>query len=244
MRRDLFGLGMLQILISGVLISAYAWLFNLRLAVACVVGFGLAMSSTAMGLQTLAEKGDVGSRYGRAAFAILLMQDMAIVPLLAVTPLFGNIPGAEDESFGLRAFLVGGGVVGIMLAVRFVLRPVLHLLARGRNSEIFAGASVLAVLSAAWLMEYVGVSMALGAFLVGLLLSDSEYRHRIEAEVEPFRGFLLGLFFMAIGMSIDFGFFAQEGLMMLGHLTGMLLIKSMVLFGVCLAFRHTLADAL
>ena len=133
MRRDLFGLGLLQILISGVLISAYAWLFNLRLAVAFVVGFGLAMSSTAMGLQTLAEKGDIGSRYGRAAFAILLMQDMAIVPLLAITPLFGNIPGGENESFALRALLVGGGVVGIMVAVRFVLRPVLHLLARGEN---------------------------------------------------------------------------------------------------------------
>ena len=244
MRRDLFGLGLLQILISGALISGYAWLFDLRWAVAFVVGFGLAMSSTAMGLQTLAEKGDVASRYGRAAFAILLMQDMAIVPLLAITPLFGNLPGAEDNSFALRTLFVGGGVVGIMVAVRFVLRPMLHLLARGGNSEIFAGASVLAVLSAAWLMESLGVSMALGAFLVGLLLSDSEYRHQIEAEVGPFRGFLLGLFFMAIGMSIDFGFFAQEGLMMLGHLTGMLLIKSVVLFGLCLAFRHTLADAL
>ena len=243
MRRNLFGLGLLQILLSGLLITAYAWVFNLRLGVAVVVGFGLALSSTAIGLQTLTEKGDITSRYGQAAFAILLMQDIAIVPLLALVPLFGNMPSQGGTAFASQGLLIGGGVLSILIAVRFLLQPLLHLLARGGNPEIFAGASVLAVLGAAWLMEQVGVSMALGAFLVGLLLSDSPYRHQIEAEVEPFRGFLLGLFFMAIGMSIDFGFFAREGLMMLGHLTGMLVIKSMVLFGLCLAFRHTLTDA-
>lgn len=243
MRREVFGLGLLQIIISAACITVYAWWFGLRLNVALVIGFGLALSSTAVGLQILTEKGELSSRYGQAAFSILLMQDIAVIPLLALVPLLGWASVSEESALLVQSVLGMGVLGGILLAARFLLRPALRFLAQSHNTEIFAAVSVLAVLGAAWLAAQVNLSMALGAFLVGLLLSDSEYRHQLEAEVEPFRGFLLGLFFMAIGMSIDFSLMFRGDMMILGHLVAMLVIKSVILFGLCLAFGLSRHDA-
>ncbi|MFQ5993079.1 MAG: monovalent cation:proton antiporter-2 (CPA2) family protein [Nitrospiraceae bacterium] len=243
MRRAVFGMGTLQVVLTGGSIGVYAWFFGVPWSTAVVVGFGLALSSTAIGLQILTERGEVGSDHGRAAFAILLMQDMAVVPLLALVPLMAEAPVAAGESFGIVALKDVAALAAVVVIVRFVLRPGLRVIAIGRNTEAFAGAAVLAVLGAAWLMEQVHLSMALGAFLTGLLLSDSEYRHQIEADVQPFRGFLLGLFFMAVGMSLNFGLMDQVGLRVVGHVAGVMVIKSLVLFGLCLAFRHSRESA-
>ncbi len=239
MRRAVFGLGTLQIVLTGGSIAGYAWFFGVPWKAAVVVGFGLALSSTAIGLQILTEKGEIASQHGRTAFGILLMQDMAVVPLLALVPLMAETPSAEAGSVGVAPLKVVAALAGVIVVVRFVLRPALRHLAKSRNTDIFAGASVLAVLSAAWVMEHVGLSMALGAFLTGLLLADSEYRHQIEADVHPFRGFLLGLFFMAVGMSLNFGLMEEVRLRVVGHVLGVMVIKALVLFGLCWAFRHS-----
>ncbi|MFQ5572558.1 MAG: monovalent cation:proton antiporter-2 (CPA2) family protein, partial [Rhodothermales bacterium] len=243
MRRAVFGMGTLQVVLTGGSIGLYAWFFGEPWSTAVVVGFGLALSSTAIGLQILTERGEVGSDHGRAAFAILLMQDMAVVPLLALVPLMAEAPVAAGESFGIAALKDVAALAAVVVIVRFVLRPGLRVIAIGRNTEAFAGAAVLAVLGAAWLMEQVHLSMALGAFLTGLLLSDSEYRHQIEADVQPFRGFLLGLFFMAVGMSLNFGIMGEVGLRVVGHVAGVMVIKSLVLFGLCVAFRYSRESA-
>ncbi|MEE8612811.1 MAG: monovalent cation:proton antiporter-2 (CPA2) family protein [Nitrospirales bacterium] len=239
MRRAVFGLGTLQIVVTGLCIAVYAWFFGISWNIALVAGFGLALSSTAIGLQILTERGEMTSPYGQSSFAILIMQDIAVVPLLALVPLFGVKLAAEGEPFGLAALKVLAVLGGVIVFVRFLLQPALRYMATSRTHEGFVGAVLLTVLGSAWLMEQVHLSPALGAFLTGLLLSDSEYRHQIEAVVEPFRGYLLGLFFISIGMSIDFGLLTEKGLIILGHVGGLLLIKALVLYGLCRAFRYS-----
>ena len=202
MRRSVFGLGLSQLLVTGAALAGIAVALGLALKTAIIVGFGLALSSTAFGLQLLIEKRELTSTTGRTSFAILLLQDLAVVPLLALVSLLSG-GGALVASAGtavLEAVLVIGTVV---LAARYLLNPVLDRVAASQNAEIFTAAAVLLVLGVAWLMEQAGLSMALGAFLAGLMLAESHYRHQIEADIQPFRGILLGLFFMAVGMLVD-----------------------------------------
>ncbi len=234
MRRSVFGLGTAQVLATGAVITLIAVALGLPTRTALVTGFGLALSSTAFGLQILQDKGEFGTAHGRSAFSILLLQDLAIVPLIALLPLLArpDLTITQDmELAGLEAVLI---IVGVFILGRALLRPVLQLaVGSRRNPEIFTATGILLVLGAAWLTDWAGLSMALGAFLGGLLLADSRYRHQIVAEIQPFRGLLLGLFFMSVGMSVNFGLLAHQGTEVVGLVGGLLLLKAVLLWGLC-----------
>ena len=234
MRRSVFGLGTAQVVATGTVIVLVSLALGMPTRVALIVGFGLALSSTAFGLQILADKGELGTAYGRSAFAILLLQDLAIVPLIALLPLLATqeLTITQDvELAALESVLI---IVGVFVLGRILLQPVLQLVAGSRrNPEIFTATGILLVLGAAWLTEWAGLSMALGAFLGGLLLADSRYRHQIMADIQPFRGLLLGLFFMSVGMSINFGLLGQYGFLMAGLVGGLLLLKATILWVLC-----------
>ena len=205
MRKPVFGAGGAQFVLCGAALAALAMAFGLDWRAALIVGPALALSSTAVSLQLLAERRTLVSEHGRLAFAILLFQDLAALPLLAAIPLLAQ---AQSDAAGPHwlAIVKAVGAIGVVvLGGRFLLRHVFRVVARTKMPEVFTGAALLTVLGAAWLMQLVGLSPGLGAFLAGVLLADSEFRHELEAQIEPFKGLLLGLFFMAVGMSIDMG---------------------------------------
>ncbi|MEM7568357.1 MAG: monovalent cation:proton antiporter-2 (CPA2) family protein [Pseudomonadota bacterium] len=202
MRSEIFGLGLSQVLVTGLVIAGVTMFFGLQSATAWIVGFALALSSTAFGIQILDERGARSSVYGRRGFSILLFQDLAIVPLLGLVAFL--TPTSDSTGidwleiakmiFTMVAFVIGG---------RFILKPVFRLMANTGSREVFGAAALLMVVGAALLMDAVGLSMALGAFLGGVLLAESEFRHQIEADIEPFRAVLLSLFFMSVGMLVN-----------------------------------------
>ena len=244
MRRSVFGLGTAQVLITGTVITLLGLMLGLSTRASLVVGFGLALSSTAFGLQLLSDKGQLGTSYGRTGFAILLLQDLAVVPLMALLPLLAQRELSITEDVELAALESVVIIVGVFLLGRLLLRPVLQIVARNRrNPEIFTATGIFLVLGAAWLTDWAGLSMALGAFLGGLLLADSRYRHQIMADIQPFRGLLLGLFFMSVGMSIDFGLLGRNGLMVLGLVAGLLLLKGVILWVLCRVSGRSSAEA-
>ncbi|QKZ05933.1 monovalent cation:proton antiporter-2 (CPA2) family protein [Pseudomonas eucalypticola] len=205
MRKSVFGVGLAQVLLTGVVIGGVALLgFAQPLPTAVVLGLGLALSSTAFGLQSLAESKQLNSPHGRLAFAILLFQDIAAIPLIALVPLLAvgghdSAPG-DGLNHGLRVL---GSIAVVVVGGRYLLRPVFRTVARTGLPEVSTATALLVVIGTAWLMDLAGVSMALGAFLAGLLLADSEYRHELESQIEPFKGLLLGLFFISVGMGAN-----------------------------------------
>lgn len=206
MRRAIFGLGAAQLFVTTALLVVLAMAFGLAdWRGALVAGLGLAMSATAIALKILEERGDLQHTYGQRAFAILLFQDMSVVPLLALLPLI--VSGATNHGSLADAVRSVGGIIlaiaAVVAAGRYLLNPVLRLLANTGAREVMTAAALLLVLGTAVLMQFVGMSMALGAFLAGVMLAESSYRHELEADIEPFRGLLLALFFMGVGMSID-----------------------------------------
>ena len=244
MRRSVFGLGTAQVLITGTVITMLGLAFGLNTRAALVVGFGLALSSTAFGLQILSDKGQLGTPYGRTGFAILLLQDLAVVPLMALLPLLAQRELSITEDVELAALESVVIIVGVFILGRLLLRPLLQIVARNRrNPEIFTATGIFLVLGAAWITDWAGLSMALGAFLGGLLLADSRYRHQIMADIQPFRGLLLGLFFMSVGMSINFGLLGQSGLLVLGLVLGLLLLKGLLLWLLCRISGRSNAEA-
>ena len=207
LRRAIFGLGAAQLGLTAAVLGGLAFVLGLTgWRGAIVAGVALAMSATAIALKILEERGQLQQAYGQRAFAILLFQDMSVVPILALLPLLA--PGADDHVTDFSATLVAVGRIGasiaaVVIAGRYLLNPFLALLAGTGTREVMTAASLLVVLGAAALMQFAGMSMALGAFLAGVLLAESNYRHELEADIEPFRGLLLALFFMSVGMSID-----------------------------------------
>ena len=244
MRRSVFGLGSAQVLVTGLIISGLGLAFGIPERAALIVGFGLALSSTAFGLQILAEKGDLRSAYGRSAFAILLLQDLAVVPLIALVPLLAQRGVSLTQHVELAALETLAILLGVLVLGRLLTRPMLDLVASRRTPELFVAAAVMLVLGTAWLTERAGLSMALGAFLAGILLSDSRYRHQIMADIQPFRGMLLGLFFMTVGMGIDFGLLGQQGPQVLGLVAGLLAIKAGLLWALCRASGRDHGEAI
>ncbi len=237
MRHYVFGLGAAQVVVTAMLIGGIVYAAGETVETALVVGGGLALSSTAFVVQMLVERGEMITRYGRVSFSILLFQDLAIVPLLALMPLLGE-PGASlAGAVGLAAVKAIVVVVAAVVIGRRVLRPLYRVIAASRLQELFVAVTLLVVLGAGWLMAQAGISMALGAFLAGLLLSETEYRHQVEADIRPFKGLLLGLFFMAVGMSIDLGLVASEWLLLLLLVAALLFLKSLLIAGLCLLFR-------
>jgi monovalent cation:proton antiporter-2 (CPA2) family protein len=207
LRRDIFGLGAAQLALTALLIGGLAYAAGaLDWRGATVAGLALAMSATSIALQILEDRGDLQKTYGQRAFAILLFQDMMVVPLLALLPLLAPIgdshPRTAAQAFGSVA-LIAGAIAVIVAAGRFLLNPMFRALAATGAREVMTASALLVVLGAAMLMQSVGMSMALGAFLAGVLLAESNFRHELEADIEPFRGLLLALFFMGVGMSID-----------------------------------------
>ncbi|MCQ2996169.1 monovalent cation:proton antiporter-2 (CPA2) family protein [Pseudomonas syringae] len=232
MRKAVFGVGMAQVLLTGLVIGVIALLaFGQPMNTAVVLGLGLALSSTAFGLQSLAERKELNSPHGRLAFAILLFQDIAAIPLIAMVPLLAGTDDKLSASDGLTHGLEVLGVIAIVVVGgRYLLRPVFRIVAKTKIQEVSTATALLVVIGTAWLMDLVGVSMALGAFLAGLLLADSEYRHELESQIEPFKGLLLGLFFMSVGMGANLGLLLSEPLVVLGLTLLLIFIKLPLLF--------------
>ena len=231
MRQSVFGVGCMQLFVTGGALALGGRLLGLEPAAAAVVGLTLSLSSTAFALQTLAEKNQLTTRHGRLAFSILLLQDLAVIPLLALVPLLA--PGATGplQSAGVLAvvetlaILLGTAVLG-----RFFLRYALRIVAGTRVQEVFTAFALLTVVGTTVLMEQLGLSAALGAFLAGVLLADSEYRHELQADLEPFKGLLLGLFFMAVGMSLNLQTIVREPGAMALLVMSLIVIKGLILF--------------
>lgn len=231
MRKAVFGAGLAQVLLTAGIIAALASLvFGIAPKAGAIIGLGLALSSTALGLQLLAERKELTSPHGRQGFAILLFQDLAAIPILAVVPVLAVGKGAAVNT--VEGAKVVGTIALIVLAGRYLLRPVFRMVAGTNIPEVFTATALLVVIGTAWLMELAGISMALGAFLAGLLLADSEYRHELESQIEPFKGLLLGLFFVSVGMAVDLGLLLREPWLVLGLTAGLLLLKGVVLFAV------------
>ncbi|WP_158882674.1 monovalent cation:proton antiporter-2 (CPA2) family protein [Rhodanobacter sp. L36] len=230
MRRSVFGMGLLQVVSCSVAIGAAAyWLFGLSGNAAAIVGGSLALSSTAFGLQILAERKEAASAYGRQVFSILLFQDLAAIPLIAAVPLLASSSGTHG--FDLMAV---GRTVGVIVAVivggRYLLRPVFRFVARADSVEVSTATALLVVMGVSLIMELAGVSATLGAFLAGVLLADSEYRHDLESHIEPFKGLLLGLFFISVGMSMDLSLLLHQPGLVFGLVGALLLLKAVLLW--------------
>ena len=242
LRRPIFGLGSAQMLGCAAALFALGWLAGLPWRISLVGALGLALSSTAIALQSLSERNLLRTSSGQAAFSILLFQDVAAIPILALLPLLGAAALGQGAELGASELAVEAlkivGVIGaIVLGGRLLLHPLLRWIAKSRTPEIFTAAALLLVVGIAYLMVLVGLSMALGAFLAGVLLADSEYRRELEADIEPFKGLLLGLFFIAVGMSIDFGVLMRSPWQMAALVLGFLAVKAVVIHGLARAAR-------
>lgn len=238
LRRMVFGLGAAQVVLTAALLAVLAWLAGITPLTATIIGLILALSSTAFVLQMLAEKHQLTTSHGRAAFSILLFQDLAVIPLIALLPLVGDSDGGNafdvvevTKSISIVAAMIIGG--------RYLLRPVLNIAAGSRIPELFTATALLVVIGAALLMYLAGMSMVLGAFIAGILLADSEYRHQLEGDIAPFKGLLLGLFFIAVGMSVNIGLLLEGPLRIAAIVAALMIAKAAIMiplargFGMC-----------
>lgn len=234
MRNAIFGSGTAQVAATAAVIAVVGDFLYLGFTPAIFVGLALALSSTAFALQVLEETGELTLRHGRLAFAILLMQDLIAIPLIALAPLFGPklAAGAAGGMDLLTAAKAIGTIVAVAVVGRFVVDLALRLVARTRLKEAMTAAALLTVVGVALLMQQVGLSASLGAFIAGAILADSSYRHELEADIQPFQGLLLGLFFTAIGMSLNLGLLTEKPHVVLGLVAGLIVVKSLVLYGI------------
>lgn len=235
LRRPIFGWGMAQMAVCTGILFIAAWGFGFSWRVSLIAGMGLALSSTAICLQVMAERNLMRTPSGQAAFSILLFQDVAAIPILALIPILGAYKAAHathtDGHIWLAILKTVGTIAAVIIGGRLLLQPLLRWIARSKTPEIFTATSLLLVVGIAMLMTQVGLSMALGAFLAGVLLADSEYRSELETNIEPFKGLLLGLFFMAVGMSIDFGVLLKSPWTMAAMVAGFISLKALMIFG-------------
>ncbi|WP_068877813.1 MULTISPECIES: monovalent cation:proton antiporter-2 (CPA2) family protein [unclassified Phenylobacterium] len=256
MRTAIFGLGMAQMLASAALLGAVVLLLGADWRVALAIGLILAMSSTAIVLQSLEEKGLRQGPIGQSAFGVLLFQDLAVIPLFAFLPLLavGSGPVAAEASGHGASVLAGqpewvrilatfGAVAGVVIGGRYLTRPIFRFIAAARLREIFTASALLLVVAVAALMELVGLSPALGAFLAGVVLAESEFRRELETDIEPFRGLLLGLFFISVGAGLNFGLVAAQPVLIVSLTLGLMAAKFVAMWAVGLAFRRSRRDA-
>ncbi len=243
MRGQIFGLGLAQVAAAIALLTAVGVLaFGLAPVTAFVAGSGFVLSSTAVIMTILQERGELASAEGQKSVSILLFEDLMIVPLLALMALLS--PAARGDGGAGALLLALAGLLALLVAGRYLLDPFFALLARARTREVLSAGALLVVLGAALLMEAVGLSMAMGAFLAGVLLSGSSYRHQIESDIEPFRGLLMGLFFLAVGMSLDLRIVGAEWMLLLAMLALFVVVKAAAIYGVARAFGSTNLAAL
>ncbi len=228
LRQSIFVMGGLQVGVTGTVLMLISWLmFQQPLSHSFVIGFGLALSSTAFVLQLLTEKKQISTTHGQSAFTILLFQDIAVIPLLAVLPFLSGVQNQQyDWIYFAKVFTV---FAGLIFASRYIVRPFFRFVASSGATELLTAVALFIVLGVSMLMEYINLSMALGTFLTGVLLADSEYRHELEASIEPFKGLLLGLFFMSVGMLTNVKLLMAHPLLIIGAAVGLMLIKFGVL---------------
>ena len=239
MRLNVFGLGTAQLVACGLALGAVAWILGLEVKVSILIGAVLALSSTAMVLQLINERGEMASHAGRISLAILLLQDLAVVPLLVLVPLLGQEQATVLTALGLAAFKAVVALAVILVLGRLLVEPLFRAIAAHRSPELLAGLSLLVVLGISWATEQVGLSMILGAFLAGLLLAETEFRHQVEADILPFRGILVGLFFMTVGMKMDLRLALDEALVLGAVVAGIIIVKTVIIAAVCRLFGHS-----
>ncbi|KAB0264528.1 monovalent cation:proton antiporter-2 (CPA2) family protein [Microvirga brassicacearum] len=248
MKRDIFGLGLAQVVITALCLGSCAFLIGFAPNASIVTGMALALSSTAIGLQMLNERNDLQAAYGQRSFAVLLFQDLSVVPILFILPVLASGAAAlESGSMVDRLTNLGTAIAAIAAVVligRYGLNPFFRVLARSGAREVMTASALLVVLGAALLLQEVGLSMAMGAFLAGLLLAESNFRHQLEADIEPFRGILLGLFFMSVGMSIDLSLLRQQWLVLAIAAPAVIISKSLIIIVVSRIFGANGRDAL
>lgn len=230
MRKAVFGGGSLQMLACGLGLTAVGFAVGLPATSAIVVALSIALSSTAIAIQTMRERGLLQTPNGQAAFGVLLFQDIAAIPLVAIVPLLGTGADPSGDPQWLAVIKVVAAIVAVIVVGRFATQPVLRFVAKTGLRDVFTASTLLLVLGIAKLMSMVGLSMALGAFLAGVLLASSEYRHALETDIEPFKGLLMGLFFVAVGMSIDLGLLAARPLFVLLLVVAYVGVKSVALW--------------
>ena len=238
MRKEIFGLGFAQVGVCILLLSWVGVALGYSWQVSLIAGTGFVLTSTAIVMQMLQERGDIAKPRGQKMISVLLFEDLAIVPLLALVAFLA--PGAGEVSLGerLAGVAIGlGCILGLVLAGRYLLNPVFRILAAARAREVMTAAALLIVLGAAWWMQLGGLSTAMGAFLAGVLLSESSYRHELEADIEPFRGVLLGLFFLAVGMSLDLNVVAANWQLIAISVAAYTVLKAAGVYSVARAFR-------
>jgi CPA2 family monovalent cation:H+ antiporter-2 len=242
MRKDILGLGSTQVMACGIILSALAWFIAPNPNIALVAGFGLALSSTAFVLQTLETKNDVNTSYGQKTFSVLLFQDLAIIPLLAIVPLLSS---SAEMGADWSAFWIGLLAIGLVIfAGRYVLNPLFGIIARTGANEAMLATALLVVFGSAMLMQSVGLSMALGSFLAGVLLAESSYRVELEANIEPFKGILLGLFFMAVGLSLDVSVLLENWAAIILCVLIAMVVKALVIYFACRIFATSHSDSM
>ncbi|MDX1594811.1 MAG: monovalent cation:proton antiporter-2 (CPA2) family protein [Gammaproteobacteria bacterium] len=234
MRKMVFGYGLAQVLVTALVLGGLGRLAGLTPPVAILLGSAMALSSTAFVLQMLSERNELASHHGRLSFAILLLQDLAVVPLLALVPPLGSADRQIEVNVGFALLESAAIFAAVLLAGRFMLNPLFRHVAASHNSEVFTASALLLVLGTALLMEHAGLSMAMGAFIAGLLIADSEFRHQVVADIQPFRGLLLGLFFMSVGMAVDFGGLLSDWANVLLWLVVLLGVKAAILWPLAL----------
>ena len=239
MRKAVFGGGSLQLAACGVVLAAGLAAVGLPWQAAVVAGLALALSSTAIAVQAMNERNELGTPTGGAAFAVLLFQDMAAIPLIALVPLLAHVATPDAKPVWMRIAIGLVAVAAVVFIGRYLTRPVLRLIARVRQRELFTAFALLLVIGIAELVSLAGLSMGLGAFLAGVLLADSEFRHALETDIEPFKGLLLGLFFISVGMTIDFGLLASRPLAVAGLLAAFIVLKTGTLWLVARAIGIT-----
>ncbi|MGF1639813.1 MAG: cation:proton antiporter [Rhodospirillales bacterium] len=234
--RRSYALAIAQVVVTSAVLAGCAWLAGLSPTGTLVVGGALALSSTAVVLELLKERGEMAGQLGRTAIAILLVQDLAVAPMLIFIDTAGQSSERLVGALGIAAFKFIVIITLILLTERIVLRPLLKLAAGSGAPEVFTGATLLLVLGTGWATEYAGLSMALGAFLAGIMVADTEFRHQIRADIEPFRGLLLGLFFITIGMGLDIGYALQRTEILLLIVVGLLVIKTVLIASLAALF--------
>ncbi|MDL2408341.1 monovalent cation:proton antiporter-2 (CPA2) family protein [Rhizobium calliandrae] len=232
MRRDIFGLGTAQVILCGLALTLAADLAGIAgWRGSIIVGFGLALSSTAFAMQILEQDGDVNTKYGQRSFSILLLQDLAIVPLLALVTVLGGPTQASDPILDLA--IAVGAVAAMIIAGRYLLTPLFQVIARTGAREAMIAAALLVVMGSATLMQLAGLSMAMGAFLSGVMLAESSYRHELEADIEPFRGVLLAIFFIAVGLSLKLDVIVENWVLIVLAVPVVMIIKGVIIYALC-----------
>ncbi len=238
LKQDIFGLGLLQVVLSGLAVSVLVYVATgLSAAASLAIGLPLGLSSTAQVLPSLRSSGEINTQSGEKAFSILLLQDISIVPMIVIIAALSRAAPDPATPPGWQLILYAiGAIVGLVLVGRFIINPLFRLVGRVSERELFVVAGLFTVLAAAAVMEALNLSMALGAFIAGVMLADSPYRHELESDIEPFRSILLGLFFVAVGMMLDLGAIASRPMFVIGMAAALVLVKAAILFGLARMF--------